>query len=106
MSDNNLLSTNQIELITNVLVDHLRATGADNFCEWHLVDETDCGVFVSVGYRDGERAVEQVKRLEARLKEFEAVVAESQGVAGYHRNGDIATWEELGLDQRETKDHE
>lgn len=32
-----------------------------------------------------------------RLSRFEAIAAESEGVAGYHLNGEIATWAELGL---------
>lgn len=33
----------------------------------------------------------------SRLDRFEAIAAESEGVAGYHCNGDLATWAELGL---------
>lgn len=32
-----------------------------------------------------------------RLDRFETIAAESEGVAGYHLNGEIAKWEEFGL---------
>ena len=50
-------------------------------------------------------AVNRADEAEAKLKELEAwksdvmhVINESSGVAGYHKNGDIATWGELGLE--------
>lgn len=50
-------------------------------------------------------AIERAEKAEAKLKELEAwksdvmhVINESSGVAGYHLNGEIATWGELGLE--------
>lgn len=42
--------------------------------------------------------VNQIATLKSRLDAFEAIVSESDGVAGYHLNGEVATWDEL-LDQ-------
>lgn len=33
--------------------------------------------------------------LTRKLEVFEGIVSDSQGVAGYHQNGDIAVWDEL-----------
>lgn len=35
--------------------------------------------------------------VEQALLDLRAVIEESDGVAGFHRNGAVATWEELGL---------
>jgi hypothetical protein len=37
--------------------------------------------------------------LEDLLKDFMAVAAESNGIAGYHLNGELMTWEEFGIDE-------
>ena len=39
----------------------------------------------------------KVGRLEAALKVYEDIVADSSGVDGYHLNGDIALWGEFEL---------
>lgn len=31
------------------------------------------------------------------LKHIQGIVSESQGVAGWHQNGQVASWDELGL---------
>jgi hypothetical protein len=43
-------------------------------------------------------AKEKIKELEAWKSDVMHVINESSGVAGYHLNGEIATWGELGLD--------
>ena len=40
----------------------------------------------------------KVKKLEAWKSDVMHVINESSGVAGYHLNGEIATWGELGLE--------
>ncbi|MDC8832823.1 hypothetical protein [Alteromonas gilva] len=42
-----------------------------------------------------EELAAKVAELEGELDVFHCIVSESQGVAGYHLNGDIATWDEL-----------
>ena len=49
---------------------------------------------------------QRITELEARLKAFGDVVHESTGVIGWHLNGDVATWEELGLFEPKEKGHE
>lgn len=44
-----------------------------------------------------EWAQQRITELEDRIKDFEDIVAESTGVVGWHLNGAVATWEELGL---------
>ncbi|KKK62593.1 hypothetical protein LCGC14_3002760, partial [marine sediment metagenome] len=39
------------------------------------------------------------EQLEAALKVYEDIVAESHGVAGWHLNGDLAEWGEFDLPQ-------
>jgi len=39
----------------------------------------------------------RIKQLEAALKVYEDIVADSNGVDGYHLNGDIALWDEFEL---------
>lgn len=36
-----------------------------------------------------------IKNLKAIIEEYEAIVSQSDGVAGYHLNGEIASWDEL-----------
>lgn len=40
---------------------------------------------------------EQLQAMLVKIKTFESIINESQGVAGYHQNGDIAEWGEFGL---------
>lgn len=50
---------------------------------------------------------ERVERLQAALNAYEDIVTNSQGVAGWHLNGDVATWDEFDLPtapQEETHD--
>lgn len=44
-----------------------------------------------------DEQAKELERLGAIVSELESVKRESKGVAGYHLNGDIATWEEVGL---------
>lgn len=44
-------------------------------------------------------AAERIEELEARLKMVQELVSESSGVAGWHLNGNIATWSEVGMDE-------
>lgn len=39
--------------------------------------------------------IEEIEKLAKGLRAVESLIGESEGVAGYHKNGDIATWEEL-----------
>jgi len=39
----------------------------------------------------------RVAELETQLNEFHNIVNESIGVAGFHLNGEVATWEYLGV---------
>ncbi len=41
----------------------------------------------------------RIEQLEAALKVYEGIVAESRGVDGWHLNGDIAEWDEFDLPQ-------
>lgn len=47
------------------------------------------------GERDRARAT--AVYLEQEIADIWAVVMDSEGVAGWHQNGDIATWAELGI---------
>ena len=38
---------------------------------------------------------EEIARLRRAVDAVRALIAESQGVAGLHLNGDVATWDEL-----------
>lgn len=40
-------------------------------------------------------APELLEALEALVDDINALVSESHGVAGLHRNGDVATWDEI-----------
>jgi len=44
-----------------------------------------------------EAQAKQIAELESQLNEFHSIVNESIGVVGFHRNGEVATWEYLGL---------
>lgn len=44
-----------------------------------------------------DEVVSQRDKLAYYAQEVAQVMAESDGVAGYHHNGNIATWEEVGL---------
>ena len=50
-----------------------------------------------VGYVQDRQ--ERIDQLEAALKVYEGIVAESRGVDGWHLNGDIAEWGEFDLPQ-------
>lgn len=39
--------------------------------------------------------IEEIEKLAKGLRAVESLIGESEGVAGYHKNGDVATWEEL-----------
>lgn len=40
---------------------------------------------------------ERIEQLEAALKTYEGIVAVSNGVDGYHLNGDMAEWDDFDL---------
>ncbi|ELA9712818.1 hypothetical protein RG007_003407 [Vibrio parahaemolyticus] len=42
-----------------------------------------------------EEKDERIKQLESALQDVLAITADSDGVAGYHQNGDIAKWSEF-----------
>lgn len=42
-------------------------------------------------------ASELLKALEDLVSDIEALISESEGVVGLHRNGDVATWDELDV---------
>lgn len=39
--------------------------------------------------------IEQFEKLAKGLREVEALMGESEGVSGYHKNGNVAPWEEI-----------
>ena len=46
------------------------------------------------------RSLDDIRRIvefESKIEDFEAIIRDSKGVAGYHLNGDVALWEEFGL---------
>lgn len=45
----------------------------------------------------------RIAELEKFIKGILATMQESTGIAGYHLNGDIATWDELGLIEEATE---
>jgi len=47
--------------------------------------------------RELNKPPSELEQLRAFKREAEAVMNETRGVAGWHQNGDIATWEEVGL---------
>lgn len=49
---------------------------------------------------DKVRSIEDIQTivdLQATIEITDSIIAQSEGVAGYHLNGNIATWNELGL---------
>jgi len=42
-------------------------------------------------------AMMKLKRLSAISKSLDEIVSQSEGVAGFHLNGSVATWEELNM---------
>jgi len=36
-----------------------------------------------------------IEQMEAGFSDLEAIMKESEGISGYHKNGDIFTWDEL-----------
>ena len=53
-----------------------------------------------IGYHCCERCLNEIERLREALRFFGSIVHQSNGVEGYHLNGDIAAWEELeGFDE-------
>jgi len=55
------------------------------------------------GYRELAQKVAdreaEIERLRAELEAYRKIARNSNGVAGWHLNGDIATWEELGIER-------
>ena len=39
-----------------------------------------------------------IRTKDSALRSVESIISNSQGVSGWHTNGEIATWGELGLD--------
>ena len=58
-----------------------------------VLEKGQCGHFCEACARRDDKIAE----LETKLNEFYNIVNESVGVAGFHLNGEIATWEYLGL---------
>ena len=44
-------------------------------------------------------ASDEIERLLSELEAYREIARNSNGVAGWHLNGDIATWEELGIER-------
>jgi uncharacterized protein YlzI (FlbEa/FlbD family) len=76
-----------------VSTDHVAAIGMDG----------DGDTVIKIGDKETvlrgsmDDAVNAIDQAYDRLSRFEAIAAESDGVAGYHMNGEVATWAELGL---------
>lgn len=60
-----------------------------------LQEENTKELFNMVRDRDA-----RIAELETRLKAYEDIVSESDGVAGFHLNGDIALWHEFDLEEQ------
>lgn len=43
------------------------------------------------------KLIRRVRELEAAVNEIRAIASDSEGVAGWHLNGEIARWDELNL---------
>lgn len=39
--------------------------------------------------------IKEIEKLAKGLRAVESLIGESEGVVGYHKNSDVATWEEL-----------
>ena len=44
-----------------------------------------------------DRAADTIEKLLAVYEAIDGLLSESNGVEGYHLNGDIASWDELGI---------
>jgi len=62
------------------------------------------GIFSDGKGNENSLATESIARLIAAapkllecLEHIQGIVSESQGVAGWHQNGQVASWDELGL---------
>lgn len=53
--------------------------------------------------KDMEAQAARIAELEKFIKGILATMQESTGIVGYHLNGDIATWDELGLIEEATE---
>lgn len=74
----------------------LKLTGRKRF----LGDETSLYAAhkETVAYKD-----KRIKELKKFVEGVLAIMQESTGIVGYHLNGDIATWDELGLIEEATE---
>lgn len=98
------VATKIIEAMAEMLDD----LGGENYVSMAGVSQkTGKQYEIIVKHLNGEKAkklqatvdeqAKELERLGAIVSELESVKRESKGVAGYHLNGDIATWEEVGL---------
>ena len=75
-------------------------TGRDEFSGTvFMVTGEDKVEIIAEHIRD-EKTAHQIKAIPDMLRALESVLSlidESSGVAGYHLNGEVATWEELGI---------
>ena len=64
-----------------------------DYCEWLGDFDARMDRLVS-----GDMAEHKIFTMWCRMTHLDQTVkAESEGVAGWHKNGEIATWEEVGL---------
>jgi hypothetical protein len=47
----------------------------------------------------GMEAADKITQLQTALDHYQEIARNSTGVAGWHQNGDIATWDELGVER-------
>lgn len=53
--------------------------------------------------KDMEAQTSRIKELEKFINGILAIMQESTGIVGYHLNGAMATWDELGLIEEATE---
>ena len=66
--------------------------------EYNIEDVRNCELYsdrLEASRIAQSELIEEIEKLAKGLRAVESLIGESKGVAGYHKNGDIATWEEL-----------
>lgn len=91
------------ELIGNMMLDEVTGKAFSVLLESKAVDETilkilsECNSAVSIYEEQIKELKATVCALRDPLNNFIALTNESKGVAGYHRNGDIAQWDSFSF---------